>query len=350
MKSFTILNGPQAGMTFELEGDRMVVGREEGQGLVLQDDRVSRCHIALERRGDGVAAIDMGSSNGTFINDKMAFEQELREGDVLTVGRTQIRYGEARSAVGFTGLEDATPQTVPAAAGGEETFFVDQPSDPSGATVVGQTNPNSATVVGGVAGDGATTPESATVVGGVAADGPTNPDGATLIGAAATGPISRPDSPTVVGGSDAGGTAAPASPHPETPPGDWERVVPATYASVAEVAEFMRECAAAAGLPEDAAGKLDLAARQVSALLFRQLSTGPLTDLTLRCREERGGMRVEFRYAGPDDGAADGASPGPKTSADPTLMLGPLGVDEMDSRREGGVNVLTIFKRIAPSA
>ena len=293
MKPFTILNGPQAGATFELEKDRMVIGREDGQDLVLQDDRVSRCHIALERRGEAAVVIDMGSSNGAFVNDKMVFEQELREGDVLTLGRTLIRYGEPRSMTALTGLEDAAPGTVGAAAGGEETLFVDQPSDPTSITIVGQTNPNGATVIGGAT--GATNPDGATVIGDVSAEGVTRPDSATVIGGASAEGATRPNTAPGVGGVPG-----------EPPPGDWERVVPANADAIADVAAFMRECGALAGLAEDSARELDLAARQVGAMLLRQLAGVPSARLTIRCRRESGGLRVEFRYAGPRFGAGGG--------------------------------------------
>ena len=96
MKRFQILNGAGAGEIFDVGEKRVVIGRGQDQDIILADDRSSRSHVALEVRGDTAFVIDLGSSNGTFVNGELVMgELELREGDVLLVGSTEIQYGEA---------------------------------------------------------------------------------------------------------------------------------------------------------------------------------------------------------------------------------------------------------------
>ena len=96
MPAFMILNGPDAGRIFNVSDEPVSVGRGQDQGLILADDRSSRAHFVLEREGDKVFVRDLQSSNGTFLNGQLVQRQQLREGDVILVGHTEIRYGKAR--------------------------------------------------------------------------------------------------------------------------------------------------------------------------------------------------------------------------------------------------------------
>ena len=96
---FTILDGPKAGDTFKLGNAPLYIGRQKGVTVLLKDDRASRKHARLERRGDAVFVCDMESSNGTLVNGRMVEEAQLREGDVVTVGKTRICYGQAKGVL-----------------------------------------------------------------------------------------------------------------------------------------------------------------------------------------------------------------------------------------------------------
>ena len=73
--NFTILDGSDAGQTFILGEEPILVGREEG-GVRITDDRVSRRHARLERRGESVIITDLGSSNGTLVNGRLVEEAD----------------------------------------------------------------------------------------------------------------------------------------------------------------------------------------------------------------------------------------------------------------------------------
>lgn len=71
--------------------DGVVIGRERSESQILLDDAcVSRMHVRLELTDDGLVITDLGSTNGTMVNEKALqtgdFRTPLRHGDVLTVG------------------------------------------------------------------------------------------------------------------------------------------------------------------------------------------------------------------------------------------------------------------------
>jgi pSer/pThr/pTyr-binding forkhead associated (FHA) protein len=69
-----------------------------GRGLVadlrLDDCSVSRRHAILVHRYAGVRVLDDRSSNGTFVNGRRVEQADLRDGDVLMLGRVELRYLE----------------------------------------------------------------------------------------------------------------------------------------------------------------------------------------------------------------------------------------------------------------
>lgn len=79
-----------------LEGERVVVGRLAECGIALTDVNVSRRHAAFVREGAGWAIEDLGSTNGTRLNGQPVTHTRLRDGDLVEVGATQLRYHEPR--------------------------------------------------------------------------------------------------------------------------------------------------------------------------------------------------------------------------------------------------------------
>lgn len=86
------LAGPQSGSEYVLEGDEMVIGRAADNAISIPDTSVSRKHVLLRNTGNGWAASDMGSGNGTLINaNAIAEETPLQDGDVITLGDTELK-------------------------------------------------------------------------------------------------------------------------------------------------------------------------------------------------------------------------------------------------------------------
>jgi two-component system nitrogen regulation response regulator GlnG len=86
-----VLNGPDAGKAYPLLPGRYRIGSEATSDIVLPDRAVSRQHLLLEVRDDGVRAVDPGSRNGSFCEGMRFSELEVRPGAVLTLGTTELK-------------------------------------------------------------------------------------------------------------------------------------------------------------------------------------------------------------------------------------------------------------------
>lgn len=77
---------------FSLEGDRMVIGRLEGSDVQISDPGASRRHAEVRRDGDDYVLVDLGSTNGTLVNEAAVSERALEDGDRITIGRTVLEF------------------------------------------------------------------------------------------------------------------------------------------------------------------------------------------------------------------------------------------------------------------
>jgi len=84
--------GDHTGNTIEISATT-VVGRDHGNGIQLDGDEfASGRHARIEPRPDGVWVDDLGSTNGTFVNDeRITSKRLLAPGDVVRVGETELR-------------------------------------------------------------------------------------------------------------------------------------------------------------------------------------------------------------------------------------------------------------------
>ena len=84
-----VLNGEFRGRVFPLQ-DSLDIGSGDDCGLRLRDASVSSSHARLQREGDEVVIEDLGSSRGTYLNDKSVERAHLKKGDLLRIGRTHL--------------------------------------------------------------------------------------------------------------------------------------------------------------------------------------------------------------------------------------------------------------------
>src|SRR5581483_6992977 len=83
------------GTSFEmLLGGSCTIGRNPISDLALADPEVSKDHAVLEASGSGYRIRDLGSSNGTFVNERRIQQRSLANGDLILVGSTRIRFQE----------------------------------------------------------------------------------------------------------------------------------------------------------------------------------------------------------------------------------------------------------------
>ena len=78
----------QKGRSFDLDGE-LTVGRAAGCQVALEDNYVSQLHARVFTRDGGVWVEDLGSTNGTYLNEqRVSAPLVLRRGDQLKVGST----------------------------------------------------------------------------------------------------------------------------------------------------------------------------------------------------------------------------------------------------------------------
>lgn len=88
-----ILDGADRGRVFESLTPPITVGREEGNTIQLNDERVSRFHIKIQEDHDRLVLTDLESTNGTKVNGEDVQLRILRYGDMISVGRSVLLFG-----------------------------------------------------------------------------------------------------------------------------------------------------------------------------------------------------------------------------------------------------------------
>ncbi len=77
-----------------LQRDVTHIGRGLSSDLQLDDGSVSRRHAIVVHRGAGARILDDRSANGTLVNGSRVTQADLRNGDVILLGRVVLRYLE----------------------------------------------------------------------------------------------------------------------------------------------------------------------------------------------------------------------------------------------------------------
>lgn len=85
--------GQNIGQRYSIGEKPIVIGRGEDCDIRIQDHSVSRRHARLEFGANGAAVTDLGSTNGTFVNDRpIEKDTLLSDGDYLRVGNCIYRF------------------------------------------------------------------------------------------------------------------------------------------------------------------------------------------------------------------------------------------------------------------
>ena len=88
-----IVDGPERGKVYDQIATPISIGREEGNVVRMNDERVSRFHLKIHESEGIVVATDLDSTNGTCINGEMVHIWEIKPGDMISVGRSVILVG-----------------------------------------------------------------------------------------------------------------------------------------------------------------------------------------------------------------------------------------------------------------
>ncbi|MBI3406859.1 MAG: FHA domain-containing protein [Planctomycetes bacterium] len=128
--TFQVLEGIDKGRTFRDLPTPLTIGREEGNVLRLNDERVSRFHAKVQFDNEDIILTDLESTNGTRVNGTVVQIRRLRFGDRVAVGRSLLLFGSGEeiaariaemekagvqpfsSAVSVASSDVTNPQTV----------------------------------------------------------------------------------------------------------------------------------------------------------------------------------------------------------------------------------------------
>jgi signal transduction histidine kinase/pSer/pThr/pTyr-binding forkhead associated (FHA) protein len=91
-----VIKGADEGKQFELTGDKTTVGRDTTNVIRLHDTEVSRRHAEFQEVETGYLLRDVGSANGTFVNNERVQEVPLNTGDHIQIGQTTLVYSTGR--------------------------------------------------------------------------------------------------------------------------------------------------------------------------------------------------------------------------------------------------------------
>ena len=90
MPALTIIQGPDHGRTFEVDGLIATIGRDPECEVALRDPGISRHHARLDCQNGRCVLKDLGSANGTFVNGMRIKDADVQVGDQIRVGNTLL--------------------------------------------------------------------------------------------------------------------------------------------------------------------------------------------------------------------------------------------------------------------
>jgi pSer/pThr/pTyr-binding forkhead associated (FHA) protein len=123
MPSIEVISGSLEGETRTFDNE-ILIGSAEDAGLTIRDNGISRNHARVRVNGGTFELVDLGSSNGTYVNFRRLDKEStsaINDRDVLFLGRTVVKFyaGDAPAKGGVlnpTELRDLLRGTVPIAA------------------------------------------------------------------------------------------------------------------------------------------------------------------------------------------------------------------------------------------
>jgi pSer/pThr/pTyr-binding forkhead associated (FHA) protein len=125
MPSLRILNGSLENQEIELSPDPMTIGRASACNIRIVDAGVSSKHAKIWCEDGQYFLMDLGSTNGTFVNDRDVDREQLNDGDVITFGMTKASFVGEKPKVRVN--PNRVPPRAAAVAVAPEGIVTDEP-------------------------------------------------------------------------------------------------------------------------------------------------------------------------------------------------------------------------------
>ena len=107
MPRLIVIRGTDEGKQFDLTGPILGAGRDATNQVRLHDTEVSRRHAEFRQLEDGrYTLVDVGSANGTFVNNLPIKDVPLQSGDQIQIGQTVFVYSAGKNQQGTSDLAD----------------------------------------------------------------------------------------------------------------------------------------------------------------------------------------------------------------------------------------------------
>jgi diguanylate cyclase (GGDEF)-like protein len=87
-----VIYGPELGRKYNLESPSITLGRSNKCDIQIDQESVSRAHSKIANASRSVRIRDLGSTNGTYVNDELVEERTLVDGDFIKIGRTIFKF------------------------------------------------------------------------------------------------------------------------------------------------------------------------------------------------------------------------------------------------------------------
>jgi pSer/pThr/pTyr-binding forkhead associated (FHA) protein len=108
------ISGKYQGGEFPLVANKeLVIGRSGDLDMVLMEDMVSRKHAKISTTGGQVSIMDLGSTNGTFVNGEKIKKHRLKEGDRILIGTSIVKViSQDESSIDATTFDVAQVKSI----------------------------------------------------------------------------------------------------------------------------------------------------------------------------------------------------------------------------------------------
>ncbi|MDA1139600.1 MAG: sigma 54-interacting transcriptional regulator [Planctomycetota bacterium] len=121
MPKLTVLTGVQKGKSFPVPREQITIGRDHSNEIQLHGQKLSRSHAMLEYDGTGWLLTDLGSRNGTIVNNQSIKSSRLKSGDEIRIGEISMVFTTETEAIDLR-KDKGSPQRIL-----EETLILEGP-------------------------------------------------------------------------------------------------------------------------------------------------------------------------------------------------------------------------------